>query len=463
MRARGVTIIILAAFLAAGALASAWWLFLRPRAAPIRIGILHSLTGPLAVSEAPLLDGYRLAVEEINERGGVLGRPLELEIRDGGSDPANFAREAERLLRERDALDIPVIAGCWSSAARKAVVPVLERFDGLLLYPVQFEGLETSPQVTYLGVAPNQQLAPALEWALSNGARSVFLVGSDYIYPHAAHEVARDLLEARGATIVGEAYLPLSGGDPNPIAQRIAELQPDLIVNTVNGDANQGLMRAIRAAGIDPATTKVLALSIGEPEIRAWDPSLFKDVILAGSYFRTVDGDGNRRFLAALRRVAGNDVVAGDALVSAYQGLHLWAQAAHDVGTTHPSSVRRALAGRHMDGPGGTMVIDPSSRYSWKPVRIGRVRGDGEIDVIWDSVTAVPPNPWPVWRSQHEWRGFVDGLHRAWGGRWEAPGRRFAEKPMPKAPDAPSAPVKAGSTALPTTPAPATVPKGDAR
>jgi len=442
MRARGVTLIVLTALVIAAAALFAWWMLTREPPKPIRIGVLHSLTGPLAVSERPLLDAYELAVEEINAEGGVLGRPVALEVRDGESDPETFSREAERLLRVDDdhGRGVAVLAGCWSSATRKALLPVLEQRDGLLLYPVQFEGLEESPHVVYLGVAPNQQIGPGVEWALSHGAKRVFLVGSDYVYPRAANTMARDLIEGRGATVVGEAYLPLSGGDPRPIAERIAELKPDLILNTVNGEANQGLMKSLRLVGIDPATTMILAFSIGEPEIRAWDPTLFKDVILVGSYFRGVSLDANRKFLGGLRRTAGGDVIASDAMASAYTGLRLWADAVRDVGSTDPRAVLRSLRGRHMAGPGGTVVIDPETQYVWLPVRLGRVRADGDIDVIWDSNSPVPPRPWPMWRSRREWEGIIDGFRNRWGGAWEAPPTAPSRAPI----DAPaSAPPRA--------------------
>lgn len=450
MRARGVTLIVLTAVVLAAAALFAWWTLTRKPPEPIRIGVLHSLTGPLAVSERPLLDAYRLAVAEINAEGGVLGRPVELDIRDGESDPETFSREAERLLRTSDdhGAGVDVLAGCWSSATRKALLPVLEHRDAILLYPVQFEGLEESPHVVYLGVAPNQQVGPGLEWALSRGAKRVFLVGSDYVYPRAANTMARDMIEGRGATVVGEAYLPLSGGDPRPIAERIAAAKPDLILNTVNGEANQGLMKALRMVGIDPATTMILAFSIGEPEIRAWDPTLFKDVILVGSYFRGVGLDANRRFLGALRQSAGPDVIASDAMASAYTGLHLWADAVREVGSAEPRAVLRSLRGRHMAGPGGTVVIDPETQYVWLTVRLGRVRADGDVDVIWDSNSPVPPRPWPMWRSRREWEEIVDGFRNRWGGAWEAPPGRPSLAPA----DAPAAAPPRAPTAEETAP-----------
>jgi len=420
MRARSLTLIIVATVVAA-ALSAVWWFRSGPSGDPIRVGVLHSLTGPLAVSEKPLIEAYRLAVDEINDAGGVLGRPLELVIRDGASDPESFAAEADRMLSDRDGGAVDVIAGCWSSASRKALLPVLDRHDGLLLYPVQFEGLEVSPNVVYLGAVPNQQIGPAIEWAMDQGAKRVFLVGSDYVFPHAANAVVRDQVEARGGTIVGEMYMPLSGGDPRQVAERATAAKPDLIVNTVNGESNQGLLQALRTVGIDPATTMLISFSISESDVRAWGPRLFEHTILSGSYYRGLQLDANQRFLDALRRSAGPEVFAGDALVSAYNGLHLWARAVTEAGNTRSEAVRRAIGGRHVAGPGGVFLIDPEICYTWTPIRLGRVRADGGIDIIWDSDGTVRPRAWPVWRTREQWEEMLRDMNRRWGGKWEAP------------------------------------------
>ncbi|MBX3356162.1 MAG: transporter substrate-binding protein [Phycisphaeraceae bacterium] len=414
-------LILLLLFAGASTLALlAWWAgssLLASRRAPIRVGVLHSLTGPLAVSEAPVVEAWRLAAEELNAAGGVLGRPIELVVVDGGSDPTVFAREAERLLG-RHGGGVDLLAGTWTSSSRKALLPVLEKHRSLLLYPVQFEGLEESPFVVYLGAAPNQQLGPAVEWAMERGLRRVTLVGSSYVYPVAANRIARDLVVARGGEIVAEVYLPLTGGNLVQVAEEIAASKPDLVISTVNGEANQGLMRALRAAGFNPATTPIIALSISEAELRAWEPGLFTDVIVPASYFRTVPHPENHRFLTALRTRGASDA-AGDAMVSAYKGLHLWAQAAARCGSTAPADVRRALRVCHGEGPGGTFLVDPQSLYTAKVMRLGRVRRDGDMEIIWDSEKPVSPQAWPVWRSRAEWQSFINDLQTRWGGQWQ--------------------------------------------
>lgn len=410
----GVVVLILATVAAATAS-----VFLRREREPIIIGVVHSLTGPLAVSERPLIDAYRLAVEEINAAGGVTGRPIELEVRDGASRPEVFARELDLLLRNPR---VAVVAGAWSSAARKAMLPVLERHGGLLLYPVPFEGLERSPHVVYLGAVPNQQAGPAIEWAVQRGATRAFLVGSDSIHPHVAHAIARDMLTARGVEVVGEAYVPLDGGDLRPLAQRIAESKPDLILSTVHGETNAALMRSLRDAGVGPDRVLHISLSLTEPAIRTMGAGLFADSILAGSYFQRADLPASQMFLHALRGLSGEGAAAGDAMVSAYIGLKLWARAAADAGSTAPSAVHRSLRGRHLEGPGGTFAIDPESHHPWKPMRLGRVRPDGEVEILWESRTPIPPEPWPMWRGEREWREMMEALRRGWGGAWEGRG-----------------------------------------
>lgn len=452
MRLRGFTVMVLALGLV-GAVAAGWWWLGRGPGEPIRIGVVHSLSGPLATSEAPLLHGYRLAVEEINADGGLLGRPLQLVIRDGASDPSTFASEAERLLRDDEEGGVAVLAGGWASAARKSMLEVTERADGLLLYPARFEGLEASPHVYYLGVSPGQVLGPLVDWALARGARDVAIVGNDGVYSRMTGMIARDIIGMRGGTVVAEEFLPLVGGDPQATAQRLAAAQPDLIINTVHGAGSEGLMRAMRAVGLDPSQTTIVSTSLNEAEIRHWESGLFADTFVVGSYFRSLPTVANRAFLGAVRALAGDDAISTDAMVAAYLGLKLWAVAVEDVGATTPASVRRSLRGRHLDGPGGTIVIDPDSQYVWRPVRIGRVQIDGGIEVVWDSITTVPPRIWPIWRSRGEWQAELDRLSASWGGLWEAPAQVRPRRPRENPGPASGVPEPADSAPVPVAPA----------
>ncbi|MGY8738402.1 MAG: transporter substrate-binding protein, partial [bacterium] len=214
---------------------------------PIRVGILHSQSGPMAISERSMVDAELLAIEEINARGGLLGRQLEPVIADGASDWPTFAREAERLINQEH---VDIIFGCWTSASRKTVLPVIERNNHLLVYPMAYEGLEQSPNIIYTGTAPNQQIIPALKWSLDNLGPRVFLVGSDYVWPHSINAIMSDVLPALGATLVGEEYVFFGSADVQHAVDTIVRARPDVIISSVVGESNIAFYKALHDAGL---------------------------------------------------------------------------------------------------------------------------------------------------------------------------------------------------------------------
>jgi len=424
---------ILVLLVVAGA-AAAWLLIPRDRE-PIRVGVVHSLTGPLAVSERPIVDAYRLAAEQINAEGGLLGRPLVLDVRDGASRPEVFASETDSLLRDPR---VAVVVGGWSGEARRAMLPVLERHDGLLLYPAPFQGLARSPHVVHLGATPNQELGPALDWAIDRGAKRFLLIGSEGLSSRATNRIAQDMIQLRGVTLVGEEYASSDGRDLRQLAERVVRAGPDCIVSTVQGEENAAVMRALRDAGVDPSNMTIISLSLTEPAIRAMGADLFTGCMLVGGYFRSVDLPSNRRFLGAMRERLGPDAAVGDAMCTAYLGLRLWASAVRDAGRVEPRAVHRAMRGRHTEGPGGPFIIDPSSHHAWRTVHLGRVRTDGEIDLVWDSGTPVAPVPFPMWRSERQWKSMLNEVRASVEGTPQGgDSSRLPASPVP-AGDAPS-------------------------
>jgi len=393
---------------------------------PIRVGVLHSLTGPMASSEVPVVNAIRMAAEEVNAAGGLLGRPVELVVRDGKSDPATFAAEAERLLAEDR---VCVIFGCWTSASRRTVRPVIERLKGLMIYPVQYEGVESSPHLVYAGAAPNQQIVPAVRWLFDRGARRFALVGSDYVFPHVANAIVRDLVRSLGGEVAIERYIPLAGGGEGEVAREIAASKPDVILNTVNGDANRALMLALRACGIEPGRTPVMSFSIAEPQIAAWSPDAFAGDFVAATYFESMPGAESRKFARALRARHGDAARASDAVESAYTAFALWAEAVEDTGTTDPIAVRSAMGGMFTVGPAGIAIVDSSSGHLWRSARIGEVMPDGSIRVAWESGAPIRPMPYPLWRSRKDWDRFLSGMRDSWGGAWSSPGGVPAPRP----------------------------------
>jgi urea transport system substrate-binding protein len=392
-----------------------------PTGPSIRIGVLHSRTGTMAISERPVIDTVLMAVEEINAQGGLLGRPVEVFQPDGESDETVFARQAEKLIQEDK---VCAIFGCWTSASRKAVVPVVEKHDHLLFYPIQYEGMEQSPNVVYLGPVPNQQILPALRWMVGfEGKKRWFLVGSDYVFPRTANEVIRDEAKARGCTIVGEEYLLLGSADTAGIVKKIAETRPDLIVNTINGDSNVAFFRALRQAGITSKQIPTMSFSISVQELSVLGSRHSAGDYLAATYFETLDNPENRNFARRFRDHYGAERLLSDAMETAYVGVYLWAKAVQKANTEETRVVRETVKGLDIDTPQGAFRIDPNSLHTTQTARIGRIDESGQLREVYLSPQPILPEPFPASRSREEWTKFVHELYERWGGHWSNPGR----------------------------------------
>jgi len=389
-------------------------------APPIRVGILHSLSGTMAISETAVVDATKLAIEEINASGGLLGRPVEAVVADGASDPDAFAREAARLIDDEK---VCVVFGCWTSASRKAVKPVFEERNHLLFYPVQYEGIEQSPNIIYTGATPNQQVMPAVSYALRHFGKRVFLVGSDYVFPRMANAIIVDQVRALGGEVVGESYVPLGGKSVAPIIEQIRQAKPDVILNTINGDSNAAFFQGLREAGITPGDIPTISFSIGETELRQMDIATLAGDYAAWNYFQTVETPQNEAFVRAFRERYGGDRVTSDPVEAAYFGVKLWAQAVREAGTTDPATVRKVLGGEGLLAPEGVVYIDNETQHAWKFARLGKILPDGQFEIVWSTEKPVRPIPYPAFRSRAEWERMLMDLHAAWGGKWVNPNR----------------------------------------
>lgn len=389
-----------------------------PEGPPIRVGVLHSTSGFMSGNESNVIDGTLLAVEELNASGGVLGRPVDPVVADGRSDPDTFAAEAGRLIEEEG---VAALFGCWTSASRKAVRPVVERLDHLLFYPLRYEGLERSPNIVYLGAAPNQQLLPAVKWAYTELGHRFFLVGNDYVFPRAAAEVMGDQIEALGGTIVEPEFVPMNTTDFAGVVRRIEAERPDVILNVLHGDGNAAFFRDLRDAGIASDAMPTVCFSVGEPEVRQLDLDAMAGDYAAATYFMSIDLPENRTFIDRFRARFGPQKVTSDPIESAFVGVHLWALAAEAAGSARPPAVRSALPGMRLDTPCGPVEVDPENNNLWKTARLGRLGADGQFEVVFSSPRPERPEPFPKSRSPEQWQAMLDGLHEEWGGRWAAP------------------------------------------
>ena len=388
-------------------------------AQPIKVGILHSLSGTMAISETSVAEATLMAIDEINAEGGVLGRRIEPILIDGRSDWPTFAMEAESLITNHK---VNVIFGCWTSASRRMVRPIVEKHNKLLFYPVQYEGMEESDNVVYTGAAPNQQIIPAVKWFFDNRGKRFFLVGSDYVFPWAANAVIKDYVAYLGGEIVGEEYLRLGSSEVADLIEKIVAVQPDVILNTINGDSNVAFFEALRAAGIGSDVLPTVSFSIAEEELSRMDPKVVAGDYGVWNYFQSIDTEENRKFVNGFKARYGHDRVVDDAIQAGYVGVYLWAQAVKAAGTDDVDAVRSALRGQRFGAPAETVYVDSENLHTWKTTRIGQIRPDGQFDTVWASETIIHPVPYPVFRTKLEWNRFLESLYKKWGGHWENPG-----------------------------------------
>lgn len=357
----------------------------------IKVGILHSLSGTMAISETSVRDAELLAIKEINANGGVLGKQIETVVEDGASDWPTFAEKAKKLLQQDQ---VATIFGGWTSASRKAMLPVVEENNGLLWYPVQYEGMESSPNIFYTGAAPNQQIVPAVDWLLENRGTKIFLLGSDYVFPRTANAAIKAQLEAKGGELVGEEYTPLGHTDYNTVIAKIKSDKPEVIFNTLNGDSNVAFFKQLKDVGITSEDVTVLSVSVAEQEIKGIGADAIEGHLTSWNYYQTTDTPENEEFVANYKAEYGDDRVTDDPIEAGYFGVYLWAKAVEAAGTTDVEAVKEAAKGLEFDAPGGPVKIDGDNQHVYKTVRIGEVRSDGLIDEVWNSGEPVKPDPY---------------------------------------------------------------------
>lgn len=347
----------------------------------------------MAISETTVVDAEELAIKEINDAGGVLGMQIEAVKEDGASDWPTFAEKAEKLI---DQDGVATIFGCWTSASRKAVLPVFESKNHMLWYPVQYEGQECSKNIFYTGAAPNQQIEPAVEWLLENKGTQFFLVGSDYVFPRTANTIIKEQLTALGGETVGEDYLPLGNTEVSPIISKIRSALPDggVIFNSLNGDSNVAFFKQLKGAGMGPDQYPVMSVSVAEEEVRQIGPEFLVDHYASWNYFQTVESPENEKWVADFKAEYGEDRVTNDPMEAAYIMVYMWKMAVEAAGGADDlEAVREAAYGLQFDAPEGSVTMNPNHHLS-KTVRIGQVRDDGLFEIVSSTEGPIDPIPW---------------------------------------------------------------------
>ena len=366
----------------------------------VKVGLLHSLTGSMAISEKSVRDAEVLAIKEINAAGGVNGKQIEYVEEDGASEPSTFATKAEKLI---DSEGVSTIFGCWTSSSRKAVKPIVEEYGSLLWYPVQYEGMESSSNIVYTGAAPNQQIVPAIDYLLDQGYKKFFLLGSDYVFPRTANMIINAQLEAKGAEVVGEEYADMDQTDFAAIISKIEAAKPDVIINTLNGTGNVSFFKQMSEKNYTSNEYMTMSFSIAEEEVATIGADILKGHMVSWNYYQTTDTDKNKDFVTAYKEAYGENRVTSDPAEAAYDAVYLWKEACEKADSFEPDDVIKAVETGEIsfDAPEGTVTIQGDNHHLVKPVRIGQVGEDGLINEVY-ATDPVAPDPY---LSTYDWAG----------------------------------------------------------
>ncbi|GCD54868.1 urea ABC transporter periplasmic protein [Acetobacter pasteurianus NBRC 3222] len=362
----------------------------------VTVGILHSITGTMALSEIGSVEAEKLAIAQINESGGVLGRKIKFIQEDGASDWPTFAEKARKLLENDKCASV---FGCWTSASRKAVLPVFEQYNGLLYYPTFYEGLEQSRNVIYTGQEATQQILAGLDWiSKEKNAKTYYLLGSDYIWPRTANKIARKHIEnhLKGSRVVGEEYFPLGDSQFNSVINKIKLMKPDVIYAIIVGGSNVAFYKQLKAAGLDLSKHNLMTISVTEDEILGIGGENIAGAYACMKYFQSIDTPDNKKFVAAFKKMWGEKSVIGDVTQAAYLGPWLWKLAVEKAGTFDIRKVIDASPGvEFKNAPEGYVRIH-KNHHLWSKTLVGRARTDGQFDVIYETPELMEPNPFPV-------------------------------------------------------------------
>lgn len=357
----------------------------------IKIGSLNSLSGTMAISEVSVRDAIKLAVKQVNASGGVLGKQIKLVGEDGASDPAVFAEKAEKLIKSDC---VAAVFGGWTSPSRKAMLPVFERDNSLLYYPVQYEGLEASPNIFYTGATTNQQIVPALDYLReAKGAKSLYLVGSDSVFSHTSSQIIRAYAAEYGLEILGEDYAAFGANDFTTIVNKIKSSKADAVISMINGDSNVAFYRQYKNAGLTPETTPVMSTSIAEEEVKGIGPEYLTGQLTAWNYFQTLESPANKKFVADWKAAYGASRPTSDPVEAAYTSVFLWAASVEKAKSFATDDVAKAAGGVTYAAPEGDVAIDGENHHITKTALVGEIHDDGLIYKVWSSDEPIVPDP----------------------------------------------------------------------
>ncbi len=374
--------------------------------APIKVGVLHSLSGTMAISEAPIKEVVLMAIDEVNKAGGVLGRKVEAVVEDPASNWDLFAEKSKKLLLQDK---VATVFGCWTSVSRKSVLPVFEKNNGLLFYPVQYEGEECSKNVIYTGATINQQATPGVDYLMSpegGSKKKFYLLGSDYVYPRTTNKILRAyLLKVKKVpeANIAEEYTPFHHQDYQTIIGKIKSFSvagDAAVINTINGDSNVPFFKELGNQGLTADKCPTMSYSFAEVELQTLDVKPLVGHLASWNYFMSLKNPENLKWVKAWKEwakkagIPDKQAVTDDPMMHAYVHVHLWAKAAQKAESTDVDRVLKAIENLQISSPVGKYKVDPENHHTWKPVFIGKIRADGQFDIVKRTPDWVRPEPW---------------------------------------------------------------------
>jgi urea transport system substrate-binding protein len=395
------------------------FIFINNQAQDIKIGLLYSKTGTMSTEESGIAKMLHFGVEKINEKGGIKGRKLTIVEYDGKSDSKEFAKGAQELINQ----DIKYIFGCWTSASRKAVKPVVEKNDAILFYPVQYEGAEQSPNIIYLGATPNQQLNPTISYIKNNFGNKIYMIGSDYIYPRMSGVYLDELANKIDLEIIGESYHLLGAKNFKDVVSKIKIFQPDAIINTLNGDSNKAFFKELYQNKITPKELPVFSLSIDESSLVSMKQELPKEALdghfATWNYFSSIATNENKTFLKTLQERFGKEFTLTNASYNIYLAVALFEKGFLTMTSDSTKDFITQVSRASLNGLSGVHYISKTNNHTHKQMRIGKILDD-QFQIVWESNTITHPNPYVKFQEQSFWDMKLEQFYRLWNNSWQA-------------------------------------------
>lgn len=377
----------------------------------LKVGVLHAQTGTMALHEVGVTAATLFAIEELNEAGGVLGKELVPVVMDTESKDELAVEGALTLILDEG---VEALFGCWTSSCRREVKPVLELFNHLLFYPVQYEGLEDSRNIVYLGSLPNQQMIPALHWSMDQFGKRIALVGSDYVYPLMANDILKQHITVANGEVLLEQYFPLGHQDFKAIVNDLKNSNVDVVFNTLNGDSSKWFFNELAKQNLP---TPIMSFSVSDESLSQVAFTEQNQIYAAGSYFQSIDTKENKNFVERFRKAKGENIKISAAMISAYGAVKLWAKAVSKIKSTDSSTVSQALKGEVFHGPSGEMRISFINQHTWNPLYIAK-QENNQFQIVKSFELYIRPITWPTYSKKVHWSSKLDHLYKKWGERW---------------------------------------------